>query len=881
MRYILQTSLYILTCLELSKCRRYTLEQHLKPHMLMQSDAHSNENDMLAAIDGDLILGGLFSLHRRYLDMECYQHTSPRNIMRVEAMLYAVEEINNDTSILPNITLGAEIRDDCLSDNAALDESLKFVLNAFGQGGKICTDPDNLPPPVMGVVGTVSSQTSITVASLLRLFRLPQVSYGATSPDLSNRDEFGYFARTVPSDDGQAKALVDIITQLGWSAFFLISSSGNYGERIRECFLDALKNDSPCIVDELKIGAPEGDGSLQNSKQEREIEAFLERINKRQSVRGVVLLTESVHTYVILKTVKKIQNKTMSHVGGFRWLATDTWGVGQELRGVEDIADGAISIALHRPRLESLEKFYQYFRALRPGANPRNPWFDMFWESHFKCVISKNSTNAGKYATLCNETEASAWDMIGFTNDDKVPYVFDAVYALGHSLDAMLRTTNKSLSLRKRLDQLTENGIDLFEYLKNTSFTGKSGNVSFDENGNGMSRYDIMFYEKREYSKITEWSQCQSSLGNTSWFENRKRLSNHSSWCSKECKIGEARIVEPGNPRCCWKCEPCRDKEYVDSDFSCRNCALDSRPTKNRTGCERLPEDGPTPWVIVLLTIWASLGILCTLFVALTMYKFYSTPLIMASGRELMLVLLAGIALSFCLGFAMLGEPSRRRCVFQRFGSGVFLAVCYSAILVKTNRIARIFRGRHRPAFITPGPQLLITALLVCIQVGISLIASMFGTTSELTKFYEPRHFHLICRTSGMEYIISISYNVLLLVLCTIYAFLTRKLPANFNEAKLVGITMYTTCVQWICFLPLFYGTKAVYRTSVLLLNSCFNATVLLAGMFGQKVYVVWFRPEKNTRQASNPRGRNGSTTSVSGNSMHMDEKFQTEKGAL
>ena len=340
-----------------------------------------------------------------------------------------------------------------------------------------------------------------------------------------------------------------------------------------------------------------------------------------------------------------------------------------------------------------------------------------------------------------------------------------------------------------------------------------------------------------------------------------------------------ARMVEPGNPRCCWKCDPCGDKEYVDSEFSCRSCAESERPTKNRTGCVNLPEGGPTPWVIYLLTTWASLGILCTLFVAFTMCKFYSTPLIMASGRELMLVLLAGIALSFCLGYAMLGGPSPRRCVFQRFGSGVFLAVCYSAILVKTNRVARIFRGRHRPAFITPGPQLLITALLVCIQVGISLIASMFGTTSEVTKFYEPHHFHLICRTSGMEYIISISYNVLLLVLCTIYAFLTRKLPANFNEAKLVGITMYTTCVQWICFIPLFYGTRPVYQTYVLLLNSCFNATVLLAGMFGQKVYVVWLRPEKNTRQASNPRGRNGSTTSVSGNSMHMDEKNQSEKG--
>ena len=344
------------------------------------------------------------------------------------------------------------------------------------------------------------------------------------------------------------------------------------------------------------------------------------------------------------------------------------------------------------------------------------------------------------------------------------------------------------------------------------------------------------------------------------------------------------RISAHDSSPCCWECQACSARQYVDSsEFECRSCAIDERPNMNRTGCERLPEDGPTQWVIILLTIWGCLGLICTAFIAFTMYKFYSTPLIMASGRELMLVLLGGIALSYCLGFALLGDPTVRRCVFQRFGSGVFLAICYSAILVKTNRIARIFRGQHRPAFITSGPQLLITALLVSIQVGISLIASFFGTASEVTKFYEPDHFHKICRTSGMEYIISISYNVLLLLLCTVYAFLTRKLPANFNEAKLVGITMYTTCVQWICFVPLFYGTRPVYQTSVLLLNSCFNATVLLVGMFGQKVYVVWFRPEKNTRQASNPRGRMGSSASASGNSVHMDDvvngNVPSEKG--
>ena len=77
MKCFLQTCLYILACMKIAK------------------SLHPKKHGMLAVIDGNLILGGLFSLHRRHLDMECANHTSPRNIMRVEAMLYAVEEVNN------------------------------------------------------------------------------------------------------------------------------------------------------------------------------------------------------------------------------------------------------------------------------------------------------------------------------------------------------------------------------------------------------------------------------------------------------------------------------------------------------------------------------------------------------------------------------------------------------------------------------------------------------------------------------------------------------------------------------------------------------------------------------------------------------------------
>lgn len=42
-------------------------------------------------------------------------------------MLYAIDLINEDRNILPNITLGTLIIDSCSSDTYALEQSMEFV----------------------------------------------------------------------------------------------------------------------------------------------------------------------------------------------------------------------------------------------------------------------------------------------------------------------------------------------------------------------------------------------------------------------------------------------------------------------------------------------------------------------------------------------------------------------------------------------------------------------------------------------------------------------------------------------------------------------------------------------------------------------------------
>ena len=49
-----------------------------------------------------------------------------RGLERLEAMLFAIDLINNDTELLPSLRLGYDIRDSCNTENVALDESINL-----------------------------------------------------------------------------------------------------------------------------------------------------------------------------------------------------------------------------------------------------------------------------------------------------------------------------------------------------------------------------------------------------------------------------------------------------------------------------------------------------------------------------------------------------------------------------------------------------------------------------------------------------------------------------------------------------------------------------------------------------------------------------------
>lgn len=217
------------------------------------------------------------------------------------------------------------------------------------------------------------------------------------------------------------------------------------------------------------------------------------------------------------------------------------------------------------------------------------------------------------------------------------------------------------------------------------------------------------------------------------------------------------------------------------------------------------------------------LGIVLTLVVIGLFIKNNDTPLVRASGRELSYMLLFGIMVCFMNTFVLIAKPTILTCTIQRFGVGVGFSIIYGALLTKTNRISRIFdsasRSAQRPGYISPKSQVVITITLIAIQVLITLVWMIVEPPGTRDYYPDRRSVILKCNIQDMSFLFSQLYNMLLITICTVYAVKTRKIPENFNESKFIGFTMYTTCIIWLAFIPIYFGTGNSYEVSFLFLN--------------------------------------------------------------
>ncbi|XP_057203619.1 extracellular calcium-sensing receptor-like [Triplophysa rosa] len=204
--------------------------------------------------DGDLILGGLFEVHFLTVFPELSFRTEPdppyceqfdmASFQQAQTMVFALQEINKNPSLLPNITLGYYLYDNCVKLGVAFRAATALVSGTEESISNLdCTGP----PPVIAIVGDPGSTHSIAISSVLGLFRVPMVSYFATCSCLSDRKKYPSFFRTIPSDAFQVRAMMQILRHFGWTWVGLLYSDDDYGIYAAQSFHQEVQLFGGCV----------------------------------------------------------------------------------------------------------------------------------------------------------------------------------------------------------------------------------------------------------------------------------------------------------------------------------------------------------------------------------------------------------------------------------------------------------------------------------------------------------------------------------------------------------------------------------------------------------------------------------------------------------
>lgn len=789
-------------------------------------------------LNGDIILGGLFPIHRRSKETEnaCGNIDPQPGFQYLAAMLFAIKEINNDPNLLPNITLGAKIYDTCRSQTIAADRAKDIIKYTLGDHRA----------PLAAVIGPLVSDVSIAVANLLRVFNIPQVSYGSTSADLSNKEIYSYFFRTVPPDSFQAHAIVDVLREYQWNYVFTVNSYGNYGQKGMAELQKAAKAAGICTANAAQLPV------LPTSE---DFKAVISKFLKRRAetfntVNTIVVFTTQSDSADLLRAARE------SGATQFTWVGSNGWSNRIDVtEGKEEVADGSLTVN----HLEGdVPRFEKHFLNLKPTDNMHNPWFEEFWEAILKCNIPG--------------TQQSGHMMRSCRSDEKLPVgieiapvrvVINAVYVVAHALHNLQKVycpgvggvcANMTREFRRE---------ELLKFLRNVTFPDPSLNftIRFNQNQEMDGIYNIENFHKGKegmwkYTRVGNW---QGQLRKNNQILGMLKMNDsliqwghskpHSplSFCSQACNGSQIRKPRLRDPECCWDCITCEVNDIITNE-TCQSCPLGYAPNDELQVCTKIPLMYPR-WSsapVVTFIVLSTLGTLGSLATAVLFIRFRRHHFIKASGRELSAIVFVGIILCYTAPFTFLSKPTDTLCGVRRFWGSVCYTVCYVPVLMKTIRIYRIFKSAQssvtRPSLTRPRSQILISTGLIAVQFLLTTLWNI-SDVPRATEVYPSKGVAILeCSVNVYTLTVNTSYNSLLMLLCTIFAFKTRNFPRNFNESKYIGISMYLTCSVWTIFIPTYLNTsntlERVYLTCAIFIAA---GTITLLGLLVPKVIIVIF----------------------------------------
>ncbi|XP_070584745.1 vomeronasal type-2 receptor 26-like [Erythrolamprus reginae] len=750
---------------------------------------------------GDFIIAGILSQIYIFLSPISFQKQPSeesfddlvlltQNYQHILALVFAVNEISEQTQLLPNMSLGFHILNShffakwtYLASMELLSTKDKFIPNYK------CDIHNN----IVGVIGGPNSQVCLYMTNILSTYKIPQISYGSF-PVINDKTK-DFFHQMFPNVTRHYMGILELLLHFKWSWIGVIVSNGDNADLFVHDILPIYSQKGICVDFLEKLPQI----SFSSHIAEKAIKWFETSRMVRESTANTVIIQGEIHTISFLRSMFVFAQFYGVSFDSRVWIMTAQMDFASPgfIRDWDlHFLHGALSFAVHTNYPRGFQKFQ---KERNPLSENRDSFIQIFWKDAFNCDFA-NSPVEERDKEICTGEEklGTLPGTVFDTNMSGHSYsIYNAVYIMAHALHAIISSKSKQ---RVKMKEIRQKGLDEQPWQESPL------SMCNDNCNPGYSRAKI---EGKPYccykclpcpeGRITSYKDMDDCLpcpeGQYSNNNHDLCLPKHITFLSYEDPLGTSLAIMAIVFVCVATVVLGVFIKYQDTPIVKAN---------NRT-------------ITYLLLVSLVLSFLCSLlFIGQPekMTCLFQQPAFGIVFSVAISCILAKTITVVIVFMASVPGSMMKRWLGKQLDN--YIVVSCSLIQV----IACTVWLTTSPPYPDADMNLVVDEIILGCNVGSTLM------------FY--------CVLLYLLFLAIVGFSV---------AFLSRNLPNSFNETKFIFFSLLCFCSVWLLFFPTYLSTKGKYMVAVEIFSILSSSAGLLSCICFPKCFIILLRPHLNNKR--------------------------------